>query len=267
MPLKEPKFKHNQTFLKLLGFGEHQKIVLSTLGCVRNSDVECEEKKFSSRCSVNDVKCSGNITRAKNTIYELACYNPWDFFFTGTIDSSKYDRTDLDKFHKDLTQWFRDYAKKYGIKIGFLLVPERHSDSISWHIHGLISGLPVSHLKQFVVGDRMGKKLAQKVLNGDTVYNWIPYADKFGFCDLEPIRNHEAVSKYITKYINKDLASSVTELNAHMFYHSRGLKRAQQIKRGTLINPVDYDFHNEYCSKAEFPYSESKLKELIDSIV
>lgn len=65
MPLKEPKFKHNQTFLKLLGFGEHQKIVLSTLGCVRNSDIECEEKKFSSRCSVNDVKCSGNITRAK----------------------------------------------------------------------------------------------------------------------------------------------------------------------------------------------------------
>lgn len=52
MPLKEPKFKHNQTFLKLLGFGEHQKIVLSTLGCVRNSDIECEEKKFSSRCSV-----------------------------------------------------------------------------------------------------------------------------------------------------------------------------------------------------------------------
>lgn len=60
-------------------------------------------------------------------------------------------------------------------------------------------------MKQFVVGDVMGKALAEKVKKGDVVYNWLPYAKKFGFCDLEPIRNAEAVSKYIMKYINKIL--------------------------------------------------------------
>lgn len=37
MPLKESKYKYNQTFVKLLG----SKIVVSTLGCVRNSDIVC----------------------------------------------------------------------------------------------------------------------------------------------------------------------------------------------------------------------------------
>ena len=47
MPLKESKYKYNQTFVKLLG----SKIVVSTLGCVRNSDIVCDDDKYSERCS------------------------------------------------------------------------------------------------------------------------------------------------------------------------------------------------------------------------
>lgn len=110
-------------------------------------------------------------------------------------------------------------------------MPEKHSDGTSWHIHGFLHGLPKEHLKQFVVGDVMGKGLAEKVKRGDVVYNWLPYAKKFGFCDLEPIKNPEAVSKYMMKYINKNLASSVKDLNAHLYYHSRGLNKAETIKK------------------------------------
>lgn len=87
---------------------------------------------------------------------------PLGLVFTGTLDPQKYDRTNLDKFHKDLTQWLRDYGKQHKVKIKFLLVPEQHSDGISWHIHGFLHGLPEEHLKQFVVGDVMGKGLAEK---------------------------------------------------------------------------------------------------------
>lgn len=107
MPLKESKYKYNQTFVKLLG----SKIVVSTLGCVRNSDIVCDDDKYSERCSVNDKKLTENIKRSKSKIYELACCNSWDWFFTATLDKSKYDRSDLEKFHKDLTQWFRNYGK------------------------------------------------------------------------------------------------------------------------------------------------------------
>ena len=70
---------------------------------VRNSGIECDDKKYSMRGTVNDTKLEESISRAKRVIYEIARCNEWDFFITLTVNSKKYDRTDLDKFHKDLT--------------------------------------------------------------------------------------------------------------------------------------------------------------------
>jgi hypothetical protein len=125
----------------------------------------------------------------------------------------------------------------------------------------------VEHLVQFSVGDTMGKGLADKVKKGDVVYNWVAYVTKFGFCGLEPIGSHEAVSKYVTKYINKSLASSVTELNAHMYYVSRGLQRAEFIKSGVLFgDEVECTYENEYCKVAWLDYSDELLDKLKNSV-
>lgn len=261
------KYKHDQTILKVYGYGDNKKIKVIHMNWLRTAGVEDDEEYRASKGSVHDFKLEENIQRAKNIIFEYAFCNPWDWFFTGTLDPKKYDRTNLDKFHKDLTQWFRDYGKQYKVKIKFLLVPEQHSDGISWHIHGFLYGLPKEHLKQFVVGDVMGKGLAEKVKRGDAVYNWLPYAKKFGFCDLEPIKNPEAVSKYMMKYINKNLASSVKELNAHLYYHSRGLNRAEVIKKGVMVAPITPTYENEYCSVAWLDYSQELLQELSSSFL
>jgi len=271
MPLKEPKYKFNQTILKVFGVDDSEKkIKVITMNILRTAglvDDDDKDKKFSERGTVNEEKLAENISRTKNKIFEIAFCNPWDWFFTGTLDPQKYDRTDLDNYHKKLTQWIRDYNKKHGLKIKFLFVPELHSDGKSWHIHGLLYGLPVEHLKQFKLGDTMGKGLAYKVKKGDTVYNWLPYANKFGFCDLEPIKNHEAVSKYITKYISKNLAMSVRELNAHQYYASRGLNRAETIKKGTMLTYVEPTYENDYCRVAWLDYSDELLAQLEDSII
>lgn len=235
--------------------------------CLRTKGIEDETEYRAPKGSVNDFKLEENIQRAKNAIFEYAFCNPWDWFFTGTLDPKKYERTDLERFHKDLTQWFRNYGKKHNVKIKFLLVPELHTDGISWHIHGFLHGLPKEHLKQFVVGDVMGKELAEKVKKGDEVYNWLPYAEKFGFCDLEPIRNAEAISKYIMKYINKNLAKSVKEINAHLYYHSRGLNRAKVIKKGVMGAAITPTYENEYCSVAWLDYSEELLEHISSSII
>lgn len=267
MPLKDVKYKRDQTILKVYGYGDNKKIKVVRLNWLRTAGIEDDDECRIPKCSVNDSKLDDNIRRAKNAIFEYAFCNPWDWFFTGTLDPQKYDRTNLDKFHKDLTDWLREYGRYHKIKIKFLLVPERHSDGISWHIHGFLHGLPKEHLKQFVVGDVMGKALAEKVKKGDVVYNWLPYAQKFGFCDLEPIKNPEAVSKYMTKYINKNLASSVKDLNAHLYYHSRGLNKAQVIKKGTMVAPIVPTYENEYCSVAWLDYSEELLQELSSSFL
>lgn len=267
MPLKDVKYKYDQTILKVFGYGENKKIKVIKMNCLRTAGIEDDTEVSCVRGTVNDEKLEESITRAKNKIFELAFCNPWQYFFTGTIDGNKYDRTDLNKYHKDLTQWFTDQSKKHGVKIQYLLIPELHTDGKSWHIHGFINGLPQCELKQFVIGDTMGKALAEKVKNGDIVYNWLAYQKKFGFCDLEPIRNQEAVSKYITKYINKNLATSVTELNAHLYYHSRGLQMAQIIKKGTMSANIAPTYTNDYCSVSWLDYTDELLQELKQSFI
>lgn len=257
--------KHNQTVVKVYGHGDSKKIKVVTLNAV-NVLGNVNNKNCAERGTVNSEKLQENIARAKSTIFELAFCNPWDWFFTATLSPQKYDRTDLNKFHRRLTQWLRDYNKKYGLNIKFLLVPELHRDGKSWHMHGLLYGLPVEHLVQFRIGDVMGKGLADKVRKGDVVYNWPAYAAKFGFCDLESIGSYEAVSKYITKYITNSLASSVTELNAHLYYVSRGLQRAAVVKKGFLYGNIEYTYENEYCKVAWLDYSDELLDKIKNSV-
>ncbi len=266
MPFKELKYKKNQSVIKVFGEGENRKIKVITMRNLRTSGIECDDDITADR-GVNEQKLADNISRAKSIIFEYAFCNPWEYFFTGTLDKSKYNRSDLDKFHKDFTKWISNYNRLKNCQIKFCIIPELHADGKSWHFHGFIMGLPVSHLHQFQIGDVMGKKIAERVYKGYTVYNWEPYAQKFGFCDLEPIQNAEAVSKYVTKYINKELGKSVTQLGAHMYYHSRGLKRAETKKKGFLMHEIKYDFKGEFCDVAWLPYSDELLEQLCAGIV
>ncbi len=261
-------YDYDVSIIKEYGYDDSiKKYKVISMNVLRNKGVEPIHKNYvNNRCKVNDEKLSENIIRAKNKIFELAFCNPWEFFFTGTLDKNKYNREDLDKFHKDFTRFIRLYNKKYNLNIKFLIVPELHSDKKSWHFHGLFHNLPLDKLKQFCVGDKMGKKLLEKVKNGETIYNWLDYNSKFGFCDLEPIKNKEALSKYMTKYITKELTHSVTKLNAQCYYHSRGLRFAKEIKKGHMsIGDIQPDFKNEYCSIFWVP--SSKLDYFLNSFI
>ena len=266
--IRSRAYDYNKTIVKVYGFGDNKKIKVTLMNCVKSKDIEIDKNLSSERGKVNTSKLDENLSRTKNKIFELAYCNKWDYFFTGTLNPNKHDRTDLELFHKQLTQFIRDTNKKYNCKIKFLFVPELHSDRKSWHIHGFLQGVPDNLLSQFKIGDKMGKVIAEKVQNGEIVYNWLDYSKKFGFCDLEPIKNHEAVSNYITKYINKELATSVTELNAHQYYHSRGLQMATKIKEGSMLwDNTTPSFQNDYCKIAWIDYSENALNEILHSFI
>lgn len=265
MAMLDRKYKPNQTLFKVYGEGSNKKIKLITMKGLRTSGIEDEDVDVS-YTGVNDSKLCNNITRARSKVFELAYCNEWDYFFTGTLDKSKYDRTDLEKFHKDIVKWIVNYNRK-GCNIKFLFVPELHEDGKSWHIHGLLSGLPVEHLHQFEIGDKMGKYIANKVKNGEVVYNWSAYAKKFGFCDLEPVKNHEAVCKYVTKYMNKNLGKSVSEIGAHLYYHSRGLKTSYCYAHGFSDYKFIPDYENHYCKVVWLPYDEHLFEKIMDSFV
>lgn len=264
--LVDTKYRFNVTTVKEIGYGDCKSLKVTTVRCLRTKGIE-EEKKYSARCSVNEQKLDNNVWRSKQKIFELAFCNPWEWFVTFTIDKSKFNRTDLKKYYKHFTQFIRDYCKKHSIKIKYLLTPELHSDGESWHLHGLMYGLPQELLHRFVIGDVMSDYIAKKVANGACVYNWREYQSKFGFCCIEPVTSHQRVSCYITKYINKDLYRSVTELNANLYYRSQGLQTAKVLKQGTFTGDYTPDWEGEFCKTKTLPYTEENLSYLLDNTV
>lgn len=175
-----------------------------------------------------DSKLNEAFCRAKSMVLQYALCNPWEFFFTGTLDKTKFNRHDLDAYQRKLSQFIRDKRKEYGTQVQYLLIPEQHRDG-AWHIHGMISGLPGSALRCF------RPPAPQKLINSEYL-NWPDYQKKFGFCSLGPIRHPVATSFYITKYVSKELSQRGGDLGKHLYFHSRPLRKAEHVSSVYLPN-------------------------------
>lgn len=260
LALKETKYVHNKSFLSLVGCDDNGYIIkLVTMKTVRNSNIDCDDK---SEFAHYDSKMVEALSRARNKIFDLAMCNSWDYFFTGTLDKTKYDRYDLEKYHKDLTKMIRNFNSYHNANIKFLFIPEKHKDG-AWHIHGLLSGVPDSELYRFKIGDKMSADIVKEISRGKAVFNWKRYSDKFGFCDLTVPDNRVAINKYITKYVSKELFNSMSELGAHLYYRSRGLYEPIKIKEGFMsCNDIKPTFESEYCVVYELPYDAVILEKI-----
>lgn len=210
------------------------------------------EIKNNHKRNVNDEKLDNNIIRARSKIFEYAICNDFEFFVTLTLNGKKIERNDIDCYIKKLGQYIRDVRKHTGQKIEYLLIPEKHSDGINWHMHGLMKGL--KDLRRYDISENIPKRMKDKILqyreHNLNLYEWQGYSKKFGFNCIEPIRDKEACSAYITKYISKsiDCEMGITEKNKKMYYCSRGLKTAKNIKKGVIPTyNINYDYENEYC--------------------
>lgn len=217
---------------------------------VRQSGFEKENQNLKPTRNVNEKKLRESISRSKNKIFEYAMCNDFDYFVTFTLDQTKYNRTDLKTFIKDLGQFVRDYRKKYKKDFQYLFIPELHQDKKSWHIHGLIKGIEFNQLQELTLDMYLPDKIRNQLKKGNVIYDWKHYSDKFGYCTLSPIRNQAHCAMYITKYISKDLAESI-EKDDRCYYPSRGLKKAELIKKGTLDKCLDekyWSYSNDWVN-------------------
>lgn len=243
-PIYENTHKFEYDITTVRSFNGRLKLVRHN--ALRTKGIE-DVDQHARKGSVSDVKSDNNISRAKNRVFELALCNPWNIFLTFTLDPKKYNRNDLGKFRKDLSQFVRDYNKKYGLAIKYLLIPEEHKKG-GWHMHGFLMGLPDEHLRLFTLSEKLPKYIREKLKSGQAVYEWEPYRKKFGFCDLEVVKDQFAVSAYVTKYITKDLDRTVRESGAHLYYCSQGLSRSVVIFRGKANDGLVYDYESDYNS-------------------
>ncbi len=224
-------------------YGDRYKLLFMGSKRIRGYEEELDEwEKFErkhGRKIKGNCKLENNIARAKSRIYEIAACNEWSHFITGTLDASKYDRYNLPAFRKDLSLFIKHQRRdSKAPDLKYLIIPEQHKDE-AWHFHGLMKGLNPQMLSDF--GPDVPRKIRSQYRN------YHAYSKKFGFCSVGEIQNKEAVAAYITKYITKDMAKTNIELGNHLYYCSKGLKRAEKIKEGRLrTSPTSWDFENEY---------------------
>lgn len=212
-----------------------------------------------------EEKLDPAFSRARSMVLQYALCNEWKWFFTGTIDKTKFDRFNLDTYYKSLSQWIRDERKRTESQISFLLIPEYHKNG-AWHIHGLINNLPDSETELFTKHTRIPgrKRVPRKLIDGG-YSNWPRYMEKFGYCSLGLIRNRIATAFYISKYVSKDMCQRKEDLGQHLYYHSRPLKKANKaadiyignILLDNLSSKCDYTFCQSGMVEApwSFPFS------------
>lgn len=213
----------------------------------KNNNNEKKYKKTTD--NTNEKKLANNLSRASSKIFEIAMCNDWDFFFTGTIDPNKYDRSNFEVFYKDFAKWLQNYNYQHGYNIQYLIIPELHKDKINWHMHGLIKGLPLDILK----------------INEHGYLDWPDYTSKFGYCSFANVYDNKGVSYYVTKYISKDIINSNLEVGKHLYYHSKSLNIAETIFQGSCYNiENDFDFENDFCKIKSFN-SKEELNEFFEN--
>lgn len=70
-----------------------------------------EERHYDSK--LNEAFC-----RAKSMVLQYALCNPWDYFFTGTLDASKFNRYELDTYQQRLTPVWMPFVSTIMTSVG-----------------------------------------------------------------------------------------------------------------------------------------------------
>lgn len=150
-----------------------------------------------------------SVSRSKQKIFDYSACNKFDFFVTLTFNKQYVNRYDYDDCCKKMTNWLKNFKKRYCSTLSYLGVPERHKDG-AFHFHFLMSG----DLEQHLVDS--GIRWKHRV-----VYNLPAY--KFGWTTATRIyQNGNMLGGYMTKYITKDLCAAT--FNRKRYWHSSDLQ-------------------------------------------
>lgn len=176
-----------------------------------------------------DERLSSSISRARSRIFELASCNEFQHFCTFTVNEKYKNRYDLPSIRRDLAMLFRNINRDLVAdnKIKYVLIPEQHKKG-GWHLHGLAYGLE-PFLNEFKLSDNIPLKLKKMIKNGEKVYDFPRYSSKFGYFTATKIKDPNACSVYLTKYITKEMGKKLLDKGQHLFFASQGLKGREVI--------------------------------------
>ncbi|WP_313165819.1 hypothetical protein [Sedimentibacter sp.] len=186
---------------KVFANGESQIIVYSSpivTGFVspkKGKKVMIDWSKFTMQQIISRVKLNFNRSarRSKNTVWDIALSNTWEWFVTLTFNPEKVDSFNYEECTKKLSKWLNNARTKCGEDFMYIMIPELHKSG-RFHFHGLLSNADA--LRFVDSGHKM---------NEDIIYNIGSY--KLGFTTATKVKDTLLVGKYIAKYITKELTA------------------------------------------------------------
>lgn len=182
---------------------------------------------------LKDRSLKSSMNRSKKAIYDYGRSNVWEWFFTLTFErNEEFTAENYDECKKKCLKWFHNIKDKYCHDLKYLIVPEMHHESNSWHFHALVSNcneLNIARKENIAINQQeflkdeethqiildrygnpkpnkyYGKPLRVSYPDGDFIYNISQY--KNGFSTATRIKDTKKAVSYIVKYITKDMAA------------------------------------------------------------
>lgn len=154
---------------------------------------------------------ASSMGRTVNSVYHTARSNTWDWFVTLTFDPDRTDSFDYALCTKKLSDWL-SRMRRLSPSMGYIMVPEKHRSG-RYHFHGLFrdcSGIA------FIPSGKVSG-------SGLPIYNVGSY--RFGFSTATAVTDQAKVTKYIAKYITKDLCQ--VAFGKKRYWASRNLQDAE----------------------------------------
>ena len=145
-------------------------------------------RSVSSKQAESEIR---SYNRTKQKIYEYSRCVKWEKFITLTFNQEKVDRYNFSECSRLARQWLHN-QRRNASDLQYLLVPELHKDG-AWHFHGLLAQ---TGSMSFVDSGKRDKKRHVIYNMGAWSYGWTTATD---------VSDTHKVSKYIGKYITKDL--------------------------------------------------------------
>lgn len=178
-----------------------------------------------------------SVNRSKDNIYNIAMSNEWELFITFTFDRNgdvfgvATDSSDYNTVSKAISDWCNLRKKTDCPDLKYLIVPELHSDKVHYHFHGLFANCSGLKLTESGCVDS----------DGCMIYNVDSW--KFGFTTASKIKYQDRATKYLCKYISKDLMNNLKYKKRYYASHNLNVAAEEfyNIPRDELYDFCDVD--------------------------
>lgn len=185
-----------------------------------------------------------SISRSRKNAEIIARANRWKYFLTLTFDPDKVNALSYEDASRALIKWL-DIARKRHPDMQYICVLERGHKNNRWHAH-----LLVSHCN-FKMSDSGHK------CNGLRIYNLHLSEYDLGFTTLSLVRDTGAVSRYLSKYITKDLCD--VPMNSKRYWHSNNLCMEDDITHKYLLDEKSKSFLTDLLEQFSFHTSNASV--------